>query len=284
MQRHLGPQESRHACGVAGPGFSKPWLEQAPLPRLQHAGHEVVAPAEGQGHPMPANVQIALTSHPMRSAPTASALLDDFRVLCDQRQGRAGQHPAQTLPRRRRAALRRLERPTIRGGIQEMRFDVDTQPRRFKDRHPRRFITDHPPRRFVLLAPHHGHRDRALPLRGNVNTRPEACLPWSQRHASHVAAALPLAITPQTPWDAKAPGPPQPGKMFHAIRVGEPTSRSQDDRTPSGKPFSHLRPRIVGAVRGHTAARRCEDFPHQRHGAATIDERQAHHTGGMPQA
>jgi hypothetical protein len=167
--------------------------------------------------------------------------------------------------------------------IPEILFDIATPPLLFKGLHRRRFSTDHTPSFFVILAPHHGHMDRAIPLLGKVDTVPEACLPWSQRQALHFAAALPMALQPKTPFDANAPGPPQPCKMFQAMRVGKPTIRRQDDRTPPGQPCSHLIQHILVEVIGHTAAGMFEDFPHQRHGSATLDERQAHHTVGMPQ-
>ena len=72
--------------------------------------------------------------------------------------------------------------------------------------------------------------------------------------------------------------------MVPALRVGDTPLRRPDDRTPTGQQRSHpVQPRL-GTVRGHTAAGRCQDVPHQRPGAATGDARPAHHTVGMPPA
>jgi hypothetical protein len=71
--------------------------------------------------------------------------------------------------------------------------------------------------------------------------------------------------------------------MYHEMRVGAPTIGSQNDRTPHEKQVNYLIQHIFVYVIGHTMARRFEDFPHQRHGAATRDEQQAHHAVGIPQ-
>jgi hypothetical protein len=210
------------------------------------------------------------------------AVVDDFRALSDQGEGRDGPHHAQTRQRRRRADQRRLELRTTRVVIHDIRFESETPPIRGHGLHLRRGLTDHQSRGFVILAPPPGPRARALPGRGHVDTGPEACLPWRQRQARPWAAALPLAIHPHPPLEAKAPGPTHPRPRFHAMRVGEPTIRRTDARTPHGKPCSALSPPICVEGLGHTAAGLFAAWPPQRHGSATRDERQAHHTVGRP--
>jgi hypothetical protein len=61
------------------------------------AGHQLVTPTEGQGHPMPADLQIALASKPGRIDPAALALFDHCCALGDQVQGRECQDKAQPL-------------------------------------------------------------------------------------------------------------------------------------------------------------------------------------------
>jgi hypothetical protein len=72
------------------------------------SGHELGTSAEGQLHPIPADFQLALASKPRGIDPTAFALGDDLRALCDQLEGRDRQDQAEALQRRRRAEERRL--------------------------------------------------------------------------------------------------------------------------------------------------------------------------------
>jgi hypothetical protein len=219
----------------------------------------------------------------MRINPTTLALLTDFRALYDQLPRRDGQHQTPALQRRRRANQRRLELKTIRVVIQELLVDIETPPIRFTGLHIRRFITDHEPIFLALMAPSHRHRDRTIPLCGQVDMMPEACCSSWPMPAIHLAAALPIALDPNTPGDAHTPGPAQPGEMCHETRVGETTIGSPDDRILPGEPLSHLIQHLLVDVIGSTAAGMVADCPHQRHGSATLDARQTHHPVGMPQ-
>ena len=248
-----------------------------------HAGDAFVSPAEGPCHPMPANVQRALAANPMGIDPPAVAWLNDFGAWCDPVQRRDGPHHAQTRHRRRRADQRRRERDARRVVLHAMLFEIDTHPILCKGLHICRFITDHSPLFLAMRAPRQGPRARTISRLRHGDLVPEAGLAWSQRHALHWAAPLPLAINPHPPVDAKAPVPTQPGERCHERRICAPTSRRQDDGTLDGKQLSNPLQHIVVDGLGHTATGLFEDLPHQRHGAATRDERHAHHTGGMPQ-
>ena len=67
-----------------------------------------------------------------------------------------------------------------------------------------------------------------------------------------------------------------------------PRSAVQDDRTTERKPLNRLLQPLVIDVIGHTAAGVFQDLPYKRHGASTIDDREAHQTvrvpshGGLP--
>src|SRR6266498_1578104 len=60
------------------------------------AGHELVTPADGEFDPTPADFQVALAAEPMGVYPATFALCDHFCALCDQIEGRDGQHATQT--------------------------------------------------------------------------------------------------------------------------------------------------------------------------------------------
>ena len=233
---------------------------------------------------MPANVPLALTAKPRRIAPPAFAVGHHCCAVCAQRPRRDGPHHAPTRPRRRRADQRRLARHAMRVVSHAMRVASATPPRRVTGLHRRRCLTDHHPRVFARMAPRHGAMARTIARRRSVDPGPDACRPGRPRHALHCAASRPIAIPPQPPVDAHAPGPPHPRAMVPALRVGDTPLRRQDDRPPTGQQRSHpVQPRL-GTVRGHTAAGRCKDCPHQRPGAATGDARPAHHPVGMPPA
>ncbi len=229
---------------------------------------------------MPANVPLALTAKPRRIAPPAFAVGHHCCAVCAQRPRRDGPHHAPTRPRRRRADQRRLARHAMRVVSHAMRVASATPPRRVTGLHRRRCLTDHHPRVFARMAPRHGAMARTIARRRSVDPGPDACRPGRPRHALHCAASRPIAIPPQPPVDAHAPGPPHPRAMVPAMRVGDTPLRRQDDRPPTGQQRSHpVQPRL-GTVRGHTAAGMCKDCPHQRPGAATGDARPAHHTVG----
>jgi len=112
-------------------------------------GYELIAPAEGELDPTPTDLQIALTSKPMRIHPATCAVCDDFGALCDQIEGREGQHTTQSLSGVDRTDQRRLQLEAIGFVIQEVLFDVKPQPVLLKGLRFSGFIADHKP---VLLA------------------------------------------------------------------------------------------------------------------------------------
>jgi hypothetical protein len=62
-----------------------------------HASHELVAVAQGEFDPTPADFQVALAANPMRIDPATCAWGDPFGALCDQIEGRDGSYATQTL-------------------------------------------------------------------------------------------------------------------------------------------------------------------------------------------
>src|SRR6267142_2643545 len=86
-------------------------------------GYELIAPAEGEWDPTPTDLQRALTSKPMRLHPATCAVCDDFGALCDQIEGREGQHTTQSLSGVDRTDQRRLQLDAMGLVIQEVLFN-----------------------------------------------------------------------------------------------------------------------------------------------------------------
>src|SRR6266511_5216939 len=104
-----------------------------------------------------------------------------------------------------------------------------------------------------------------------------------QRNTIYFSLTFPIAIDPKTPFDTNAPVPTQLRKMFHQMRVCEATIRSKDDGTPERKQLSHLIQHSFIHVIGRATARMFQNCPHERDCPATIHERDAHQTVGIPQ-
>ena len=112
--------------------------------------------------------------------------------------------------------------------------------------------------------------------------RPEARLARSPREAMHCAAAPSLTRAPTAPWATQAPMPTPPRQMCQERRVGEPTSRGQPQVTAARPPRRPGIPPLLVPVIGHPTPGLVEDWPPQRHGSSTLDEREAHETSGLP--
>ena len=75
---------------------------------------------------MPAKLQIARATQPMRVDPATFAWCDHFCALGHQIEGREGQQATETVSGLRRTEQRRLERETIGCIIQDVLCDVNT--------------------------------------------------------------------------------------------------------------------------------------------------------------
>src|SRR5215207_2685455 len=120
-------------------------------------------------------------------------------------------------------------------------------------------------------------------LLGHVDMMPEERLTSSYTDPIHFADTLASAIYPKTPFDPNTPMPAQPRQMSHQMRICEPAIRSKDDGTLERKQLRHLLQHLFVHVIGHTTAGVFQDCPHERNCPATIHEREAHQTVGIPQ-
>ena|SRR6266511_5062662 len=172
-----------------------------------HSGHELVSHAEGPFYPLPANFRIALPSEPMRIDPPAFAVFDNFRALGDQIPRRDGQHQAQPLQRLRRADQGRLELEAMRFIIQEVLFNVKSQPVFFKGLHVSRLIADDSPLFFAILASSQCQMDRTIlgPCHGDMMPKPR--FPQRQREATGFARPMTTTIDPEAALEANTPMP-----------------------------------------------------------------------------
>jgi hypothetical protein len=194
-----------------------------------HASHELVAAAQGEFDPTPADFQVALAANPMRIDPATCAWGDPFGALCDQIEGRDGSYATQTLSSFHRTDQRQLQLEASGVIISEVRFAITTQPR-LRKRLPLRRLIAHPKPVFrTVCGPTEGKRDGAITIRRHGNMRPAERLTRTPGHAMHLAATLSLTIHPTTPVDTTAPMPTQSCQMRHEMRVGETTIRRQDD-------------------------------------------------------
>src|ERR671923_149048 len=124
--------------------------------------------------------------------------------------------------------------------IQEVLFNVKTQPILLKRLRLSGFIAHDKPVLLAVLGTTQSQMDRTIPLLGAVDMMPEERLARSQREALHFAAALPLPIDPKAPCEANAPMPPQLRQMCHAMRVGKPPIRAKPHVTADRKHLCHL--------------------------------------------
>ena len=143
-------------------------------------------------------------------------------------------------------------------------------------------IADDKPIFLAVLGPTAGQMDGAIPRLRQVDLMPAERLTSRYRETMHLAATLTMTLNPKTPFATHPPRPTAPRQRCPEMRVGEPTIGGKDDPTTAGKPLHHVLQQLLIDGIGHTAAGVFQAFPHQRHRSSTIDDRDAHQTGGVP--
>jgi hypothetical protein len=236
------------------------------------AGHELVAPADSEFDPSPADFHVAPATTPLRVDPATVALGDRCGARGDRIEGRDGQPVTQARQGCRGTEQRRRQLEASGLISQDLLGEGNTPPIRLTRLRLSRRLAPHPPGFVPRCGPPQGQMDRAITLRRPVDLRPDERLPGSPRTAIHVAAALPMTLTPHTPWETTAPMPTSSRQMGQEMRVGTTTIRATDHATPNGTPLNHRRQPLGIHGRGHPATGRFESLPNARHGPSTIDD------------
>jgi hypothetical protein len=237
-----------------------------------HAGHELVAPADSEFDPPPADFHGALATTPLRVDPATVALGDHGAARCDQIEGRDGQPATQARQGCRGTEQRRRQLEASGLISQDLLGEGNTPPIRLTRLRLSRRLAPHPPGFVPRCGPTQGQMDGALTIRRPVDRRPDERLPGSQRTAIHLAAALPMTINPHTPWETTAPMPTSSRQMGQEMRVGTTTIRATDSATPKGTPLNHLRQPLGIHGSGHPATGMFESVPNARNGPSPIDD------------